>query len=479
MWAMEDQSKARPRDPAAMVIFGASGDLASRKLIPGLYHLFLEDLLPGGFGVVGYARTEMSDEEFRDMAHKAALEFCRCEVRQESWEAFAERLFYVAGEFTEPGAFAHLREHLQQLDERRGTEGRRFYYAAVPPVAYPDIVRRIGEEGMQERSRIVIEKPFGWDLASARELDEVVHGVFDEEQVFRIDHFLGKETVQNILAFRFANSMFEPLWNRRYVDHVQLTVSEDIGIEGRGRFYERTGALRDMVQTHLFQVLTFLAMEPPPAFQPDPLIDEKVKVLRAVRPVSPESIVRGQYRGYREEEHVAADSDVETYVALKVEIDNWRWAGVPFFLRTGKAMGEKRAEATVHFREVPHLLFERAGIRQVEPNRLTLRIQPGEGISLSFAVQRPGLGFDLGRGELAFDYGQAFETPLVEAYELLLLEAMRGDHTLFTRADGVERAWEVLQPVLDDPPPVEIYEPGSWGPPSAEELIAPRDWYVC
>ncbi len=471
--------KLQPPEPVAMVIFGASGDLARRKLIPALFHLHLEGLLPESFGIVGYARSEMSDEEFIEHARKAAEEFCRCDVTPERWEEFAEGISYVAGEFVDEGAFAHLRRHLESLDETRGTGGRRFYYCSTPPAAYPDIVRRLGEEGMAEAARVVIEKPFGTDLESARELNRIVHEVLDEEQVFRIDHYLGKETVQNILAFRFANAMFEPVWNRRYVDHVELSVTEQIGIEGRGRFYERTGALRDMVQTHLFQILTFLAMEPPAAFQPQQLLDEKVKVLRAIRQVDPGTVVRGQYRGYRDEENVASDSDVETYIAMRLEIDNWRWAGVPFYLRTGKSLAEKRVEATVQYRDVPHLMFERAGIESVEPNRLTLRIQPDEGISLSFAVQRPGLGLDLDRAFLSFDYGEAFGTPLVEAYEMLLLQAVKGDHTLFTRQDGVERAWEILQPVLDDPAPAVEYEPGSWGPKEADDLLAPGGWYLC
>ena len=466
-------------DPMAMVIFGASGDLTRRKLIPALYHLFVEGLLSEPFRVVGYARSQMSNEEFREFAHEAAIEFCRCKVEGERWDEFATRLSYVSGEFTDPGAFAHLRRHLDRFDETHGTSGRRFYYCSTPPVAYPDIVRRVGEEKMAAGTRIVIEKPFGENLESARELNEIVHEVFDEDQVYRIDHYLGKETVQNILAFRFANAMWEPIWNRRYVDHVQLTVAEEIGIEGRGRFYERTGAIRDMVQTHLFQTLTFLAMEPPPAFEPGQLLDEKVKVLRAIRPLEKGSLVRGQYEGYRDEEDVAPDSEVETFAALRLEIDNWRWAGVPFFLRTGKRLEEKRAEATVQFKDVPHQMFERAGIEDVEPNRLTLRIQPDEGISLSFAVQRPGYGLDLHEASLRFDYGEAFKTPLVEAYELLLLEAMGGDHTLFTREDGVERSWELLDSVLASPPPVAPYEAGSWGPKEADDLIAPRPWYLC
>ncbi len=468
-----------PPQPLEIVIFGASGDLTRRKLLPALFHLFLEGLMPEDFGVVGYARTEMTDEGFREMAMEAVREFGRCEVAPETWRAFTERLHYVAGEFTAKGAFARLRERLDHLDREHGTDGRRLFYCGTPPVAYPDIVRRLGEEGMAGGSRVVVEKPFGRDLESARDLNRILHEVFDEEQVFRIDHYLGKETVQNIIAFRFANTIIEPLWNRRYVDHVQLTVAEDLGIEGRGSFYEQTGALRDMVQTHLFQMLTFLAMEPPSAFEPEPLRDEKMKVLRSMRPVDPETVVRGQYEGYRDEEDVDPDSDVETYAALRVEIDNWRWAGVPFFLRTGKRLAEKRAEATIEFKEPPHLVFEQAGIEGVSPNRLTIKVQPDEGISLSFMAQGPGVGMTLQPASLEFDYASAFDTELVEAYEVLLLEAMRGDQTLFLRADIVERAWEVLTPALESPPPVVVYESGSWGPKEADDLIRTRDWYLC
>ena len=470
------KQKLTPPDPTALVIFGASGDLTHRKLLPALYHLFHEGLLPAVHRIVGYARTEMSDEEFRSMARESVKRYGRCEVDDETWDGFASDLVYVSGGFADQGAMTHLREHLDELDRSRGTEHRRLFYCATPPEAVRDIVDRLAEEGMSERARIVIEKPFGTDLESARELGRMVTGVFDDSQVFRIDHYMGKETVQNILVFRFANALFEPVWNRRYVDHVELTVAEDIGIEGRGRFYERTGAIRDMVQTHLFQVLTFLAMEPPAVLDPEQLRDEKVKVLRAMPPVGPEDVVRGQYRGYREEEGVTPGSGVETFVAMRLEIDNWRWAGVPFYLRTGKRLPRKVAEATVVFREVPHRIFERGGIGGPEANRLALRIQPDEGISLSFTVQRPGLGIALDDAALDFDYGRSFDTPLVEAYELLLVEAMRGDQTLFIRQEGLERAWEVLQPVFDDPPPAIPYDAGAWGPEEADALIAPRRW---
>jgi glucose-6-phosphate 1-dehydrogenase len=461
--------------PTTVVIFGASGDLARRKLLPGLFHLFHEGMLPESFAVVGYSRTELSDDEFRDQAKEAVDKYGG--LQDDIWNGFAERLSYVPGEFQKERDFEQLARHIEKVESAVGTKNRLFY-CATPPEAFPEIVRRIGEEELQDQARIIIEKPFGEDLETARRLNEVVQTVFEESQVFRIDHYLGKETVQNILVFRFANALFEPVWNRSYVDHVQLTVAEEIGIEGRGRFYERVGALRDMVQTHLLQVLTFLAMEPPPSFDPDRVRDEKVKVLRAIPPVSAEQVVRGQYRGYRDEENVPADSQVETFVALHLEIDNWRWAGVPFFLRAGKRMAERRAEAVIVFKEIPHMIFRQLGMEKLEPNTLAIRIQPDEGVSLSFTVQKPGAQIELDRASLDFRYGTAFDTPLVEAYEILLLEAMRGDHMLFTRQDGVERAWEILQPILDAPPKTAQYEPDSWGPGEAKQLIAPRRWIV-
>jgi glucose-6-phosphate 1-dehydrogenase len=471
------KEKLTPPDPQAIVIFGASGDLAHRKLLPALYHLFAENLLPASFAIVGYARTPKSDDEFAEEARAAVEKFGRTSPDDQPWAEFAKRLSYVAGDFAAPGAMDPLWDRLHKLDRDAGTDGRRFFYCATPPEALPDILTRLGEAKVTDKARIVIEKPFGTDLESARELNRRVHQVFDEGQVFRIDHYLGKETVQNILVLRFANALFEPLWNRRYVDHVELTVAEDIGIEGRGRFYERTGALRDVMQTHLFQVITFLTMEPPPAFEAYQLRDETLKVLRAMRPVSPADVVRGQYRGYRDEPGVAPDSQVETFAALRTQIDNWRWAGVPFYLRAGKRVGRRVAEATVVFQDVPHLLFEREGIAGMAANRLTIRIQPDEGISLSFMVQRPGLGIRLDGAALDFDFGETFAgAPLVEAYEQLLLDAMHGDPTLFIRQQNLERAWEILDPVFKDPPPVREYEPGSWGPEEADALISPKRW---
>ena len=470
-------AKVEPPPPQAIVIFGASGDLTRRKLLPALYQLYVGGLLPASYAIVGYARTEMTDEGFLDLARAAIEESGAVDVEEEAWAEFTSGISYVTGSFDDHGDMAALRERLEDVDARRGTEGRRFFYCATPPQAYGTIARRLGEEGLQRNARLVLEKPFGTDLASAERLNAEIHEVFEEKQVFRIDHYLGKETVQNVLAFRFANMLFEPVWSRHFVDHVQLTVAEDIGIEGRGRFYDRTGALRDMVQTHLFQVLTFLAMEPPAAFEAEDLRDEIAKVLRSMRVCQPEHVVFGQYEGYREEADVPQDSTVETFVAMRIEVDSWRWADVPFFLRTGKHLPRKVTEATVVFRPIPLPLFERAGVDGTQPNRITIRIQPDEGISVSFLAQRPGLGIALAETSLDFTYGEAFaDMPLVGAYEHLLFEAMEGDHTLFTRQDGVERAWEVLERVLEAPPPVRPYRAGTWGPAEADALIAPRRW---
>ena len=433
----------------------------------------MEGLLPYGFAIVGYARSQMTTEEFQERARQSIKEFGKTDPAGEEWEEFRKLLSYVTGEFESELAMEELCRHLDMLDKTRGTNGGRFFYCATPPAAYPLIVARIGESAMQPGAKVVLEKPFGRDLESARELNAALHGVFAESQIFRIDHYLGKETVQNILAFRFANGMFEPIWNRRYVDNVQITVAEEIGIEGRGAFYEQTGTLRDMVSTHLLQVLTFVAMEPPVSFEPNRLRDEKVKVLQGMLECSPDRVVRGQYAGYRDEPDVARDSQTETFVALELDIDSWRWAGVPFFLRTGKKLNRKLTEVSLSFRDVPYNVFKGTEAGPAPRDHLTFRIQPNEGILLDFNVKRPGLAMDLEPAQLDFDFESSFHTALVDAYELLLLEAMKGDHTLFTREDEVERAWEILTPVLNDPPAVKPYQPGSWGPVEAEELIAP------
>jgi glucose-6-phosphate 1-dehydrogenase len=464
--------------PQIAVIFGASGDLTKRKLLPAFWHLWRQGRLPEGFALVGYARSPMTDDEFREYAFENIRRFS-AEPDGEAWEAFAPRLHYFRGAFAETGAMTEFRPYLERLDETFGTEGRRFFDAAVPPAIYADIVHRLGEVRLHENARIVFEKPFGRDLDSAMELNAVMHEVFDESQVFRIDHYLGKETVQNVLAFRFANGMFEPIWNRRYIDHVQITVAEDIGIEGRGAFYEQTGNIRDMISTHLFQVLTFVAMEPPVSFAPNRLRDETVKVLRATDITGTGRVVRGQYEGYREEPDVSLDSTVETFSAMELQIDNWRWAGVPFYLRTGKGLAHKMSEITLKFHKVPFNVFTGTDMDLPVRDHLTIRVQPNEGISIAFNAKAPGPGMHLGRVTMDFDYAEDFPTAeIADAYELLLLEAMRGDHSLFIRQDGVERAWEILQPILDAPTPVRPYPRGSWGPSEADELIAPRKWHV-
>jgi glucose-6-phosphate 1-dehydrogenase len=469
---------AKDLDPQAIVIFGASGDLTKRKLLPAFYHLFLRGLLPKGFAIVGYARTEWSDEEFRAHAHDGIQEFSPHAPGGEVWHDFSGHLSYLAGEFANEGEMDHLVQYLENIDKQFGTGGGRFFYAATPPAVYPDIVRRLGDTGLHADAKIVFEKPFGRDLASAQELNASIHAVFNESQVFRIDHYLGKETVQNILAFRFANGMFEPTWNRRYIDHVQITVAEKIGVEGRGAFYEQVGNIRDMVSTHLFQTMTFLAMEPPVSFEPDRLRDETVKVLRSAQACRPDRVVRGQYKGYREEDGVSDESTTETFSAMELEIDNWRWAGVPFYLRTGKGLAEKVSEITLKFRKVPFNVFKGTDMDLPKRDHLSIRIQPNEGITLALNAKKPGPGLELGRVTMDFDYATDFQGEISDAYELLLLEAMEGDHTLFLRQDGVERAWEILEPVLQHPSPIRLYERGSWGPVEAEAFIAPRKWHV-
>ncbi len=469
----------RPPD-RTIVIFGASGDLTSRKLVPALYALHVDGLLPGQWEVVGYARTEMSDAEFRDRMRESVAQR-HGEVSEDAWSAFARRLHYRSGPYAGEGALADLVGELSAGSFPQ----RRLYYCSTPPSTFTDIVRALGGRGPHEGSAIVVEKPFGRDLDSGRELNELVHEVFDEKQVFRIDHYLGKETVQNILVFRFSNGMFEPIWNRRYVTRVEITVSEDGGVGHRGRFYEEAGALRDIVQNHIFQVLTFLAMEPPVSFDPETLRDEKAKVLSALRPVDPAEVVRGQYTagrvgtedvaGYRAEEGVDPASETETYVAMRLAIDSWRWAGVPFYVRTGKRLPRRVTEVTMSFHDAPHALFREA---TPETNHLTLRIQPDEGICLSFDAKVPGPGMRTQRVDMDFSYARYFDVDPPEAYERLLRDALAGDHTLFPRADEVERAWTVLQPIIKAPPPLRDYTAGSWGPPEADDLPGPAGWHL-
>jgi glucose-6-phosphate 1-dehydrogenase len=497
-----------------VVIFGASGDLTKRKLLPALYALAHDGLLPDRFAVVGFARREKSDDAFRDEVKTALEQFSRHRPpKPEVWDRLARDLHYVAASFEEPGGYDRLRGLLGEVDRQNGAGGNRVFYLATPPSAYSPIVTRLGAAGLVSEasdepqdggaapdgrgwSRIIIEKPFGRDLATARGLNADIHRVFRERQVYRIDHYLGKETVQNILTFRFGNSIFEPLWNRRYVDHVQLLVGEDLGVEGRGGYYDTAGAVRDMLQNHMLQLLSLVAMEPPATFEADAVRDEKVKVLRAVRPIPPsrarEVTTRAQYvsgmlRGkkipaYADEPGVGEESATETYAALRLEIDNWRWAGVPFYLRTGKALPKRVTEVTIQYRQPPLLLFrhaDHAGHQDrdaIEPNRLTLRIQPDEGISLRVGLKPPGPRISLVPARLGFTYRDTFGRGPSEAYERLLLDCMLGDSTLFIRRDEVETAWALVTPVLEawataGRNGLAYYPAGSWGPKEADRFI--------
>jgi glucose-6-phosphate 1-dehydrogenase len=464
---------ALPRpEPHVLVLFGATGDLARRKLLPGLFHLDRVGLMPEEYRIVGSSLTEMDDEGFRKHVRDALNEFCRMEIDGDEWEPFSERLSYVQSKADA------LAKGVAKAEEAIGQEARRLHYLSVPPAAAGAVVRTLGEAGLVERARVVMEKPFGTDLESARELNDAVHEVFEEDQIFRIDHFLGKEAALNMLTLRFANGFLEPLWNREHIDHVQIDVPETLSIGSRGEFYEGTGAFRDMVVTHLLQILAVVAMEPPPSLDARALVDEKLKVFRSVQPIEPDDVVRGQYEGYRDEEGVAPDSEVETFVAARVSVDNWRWAGVPFFLRTGKCMAEGARVISIAFREPPKSMFpEGSGVGAAGPDHLTFDLSETPRLSLSFYGKRPGPGMQLEKASMQFSLG---ETPqhkdALEAYERLIHDAMTGDRTLFTTAEGVERLWEISAPLLDKPPPLRTYAKESWGPSEIDDLIAPRHW---
>jgi glucose-6-phosphate 1-dehydrogenase len=459
--------------PQAIVIFGATGDLARRKLLPGLLRLFQAELMPE-FRVIGVSREEISDARFRAIAEEACREFARHAFGGEEWHEFSSRLSYVPLA-TAPKA---LREAVDKAEGEIGSQMNLLHYLSVPPAAAPDIVQLLQTCGLSERARVVMEKPFGTDLASARQLNEMVHEVFDEDQVFRIDHFLGKEAAQNILALRFANGLFEPIWNRNHIDHIQIDVPETLGVGSRAGFYEKTGAFRDMVVTHLMQILGFVAMEAPTALAPGPITEEKDKVFRSLQPLDPKNVVRGQYEGYREEEGVDPDSSTETFVALRCELDNWRWSGVPFFLRTGKRMEEGTRIISIAFREPPHAMFpEHSRVGRYGPDHLTFDLDESSRVSLSFYGKRPGMGMVLEKASMQFSLEETdYHGETVEAYERLIRDAMIGDRTLFTTAQGIERLWEVSEPLLQDPPPVKPYPQGSWGPTEIGALIAPRSW---
>jgi glucose-6-phosphate 1-dehydrogenase len=466
-------------DPCVVVIFGASGDLTHRKLAPALHNLRAEGRIPNETAILGTSRTEHTNEKFAANLKDALDEHSRLKPTKETWPA--TNIFYVPGDATDEGLYRKLGSALEEIDESCGTGGNRVWYLATAPAFFPDIVESIGKAGLLEGGgwqRLVVEKPFGHDLESARALNVTLSHHFSEDQIFRIDHYLGKETVQNLLVFRFANAIFEPIWNRRYVDHVQITVAEDLGVGSRGAFYDQTGALRDVGQNHLLQLLALVAMEPPNAWDADAIRSEKVQVLQAVRRWTTSecgnTVARGQYTGYRQEKDVDEQSSTETFVAMKLLVDDWRWADVPFYVRTGKRMPSKSTEIAIQFKRVPHLLFAKTAVEELEPNVLTIRIQPDEGISLSFGTKVPGPEVNVSTVDMEFDYETDFGSGSPEAYERLLLDCMLGDATLFARADEIEEAWEIVDPMLEHwsaggrPG---MYEPKSWGPASADELL--------
>jgi glucose-6-phosphate 1-dehydrogenase len=480
---LEGLEPAATPEPCVLVVFGASGDLTRRKLFPALYSLAMRDLLPEAFAVLGVARTEWPEDEFRQRMEAAVREFGRDEFRQDVWDELAAATFYVATDFADESGEDQVAERLTEIDRERGTEGNRVYYLAVPPGAMETLVQELGERRSSRGwNRLIVEKPFGRDLESARHLNQLIHRHFAEQEVFRIDHYLGKETVQNMLVLRFANGIFEPLWHRQLIDHVQITVAESLGIEQRASFYEQAGAIRDIFQNHLLQLVALTAMEPPIDFDADSVRNEKVKVLRAIRTPQPGEVVRGQYTrgfvegeevpGYPEEDGVDPRSTTETYVAAKLHIDNWRWAGTPFYVRTGKRLPRRETTIAIQFERAPHLPFEE--IDELRPNLLLVHVQPNEGISLAMGAKVPGQGMKIRTVHMDFLYGGAFRTGLPEAYERLILDAMRGDATLFTRADEVEEQWKLVDSVVAgwDGAELGTYEAGAWGPAAADDLIA-------
>jgi len=484
---LEGLQVRRTPDPCAFVIFGASGDLTQRKLLPALYSLAYRRLLPERFAVVGVARSKQTDDEFRSRMEDAVKEHARDPFRQDVWDFLAEGMRYVATDFADESGESHVARCLTELDEERGTAGNRLYYFAVPPSAIATLVRALGERRSAEGwMRMIIEKPFGHDLTSARELNALIQEHFSEQEIFRIDHYLGKETVQNLLALRFSNGIFEPIWNRQFVDHVQITVAESIGIEGRSNYYEQAGAIRDIFQNHLLQLLALTAMEPPIDFTSEQVRNEKVKVLHSLHTPGPKSVVRGQYGrgfvegeevpGYREEEGVDPESMTETYVAAKLYVDNWRWADTPFYVRMGKRLPRRETTIAIQFKQAPHPPFEEAATEGLRPNVLVVHVQPDEGVSLAIGAKVPGAGMQIRTVNMDFLYGGAFRTGLPEAYERLILDAMLGDPTLFTRTDEVEEQWSLVDAIVAawrrDRPGFPNYAAGTWGPPGANDLIA-------
>jgi glucose-6-phosphate 1-dehydrogenase len=480
-------TKRRRPEPTAIVIFGATGDLTGRKLIPALYNLMVDRALPEPTVIIGVSRSQLAVPAFAEKLREPLEENSRQKVEPAAWEKFAATLDYVGGEFADDATYTALKAALDKA--AKSTRSNRIFYLSTPPAAFPVILQKLQQHGLITRAaqgpgvpacRVIVEKPFGRDLASARELNEMIAGFLHESQIYRIDHYLGKETVQNILVLRFGNSIFEPLWNRNHIDYVEITAFESIGIEGRGAFYEQTGVVRDVIQNHLLQVMSLVTMEVPASFAPDDIRDEKSQVLRSVRSLTLNDVanyaVRGQYGGYREEPGVAPDSQTATYAAMRFKIDSWRWQGVPFYIRAGKKLCGRITEVVIHFKSVPLVLFkEEAAGGALQPAMLILRIQPHEGIALRFVAKVPGESIQVGNVVMNMTYADAFKRPIAEAYERLLLDCMRGDATLFNRRDSVDRAWELIQPVLqvwEATPGVEVYEPGSLGPKSAEALIA-------
>lgn len=489
----EGMRVARAPEPTSIVIFGATGDLARRKLVPALYNLAHDNYMPPVYNIVAFARKPHTSQEIRAQYKEAVGEFSRQDLADQIWDSFAQNIFYVQSHLDDVEGYKRLKGELDRMDQERGTAGNRLFYLAVPPELMPEIVEMLGQSGLNHSAgytRIILEKPFGRDLQSAVDLNHRLHRVFDESQIYRIDHYLGKEAVQNIFVFRFANGILEPIWNRTYVNNIQITVSETVGVEQRGEYYDNSGALRDIIQNHALQLLAVTTMEPPPEFSPTDVRDAKAQVLRSIRPQSFEEIrantVRGQYGdgaigglavpGYRTEEEVNPESATETYVALKVQIENWRWAGVPMYLRTGKRLPKRLTEIAIEFNLPPLMLFGRDGVNQVEPNALVFNIQPDEGISLKFESKIPGQDNRIRPVNMDFRYTSSFGEAAPEAYERLLLDAMLGDPMLFTRYDEVEAQWAVISPILEawkeiPPPSFPNYQAGTWGPKAADEFI--------